>query len=157
MLLLIRNVMFGASNDTSLLDTLDGLVYTNTREHRVRRETFPIAAPSGVSADGSDGRTKLDVNALLAVLDAHVGYYLDRNLVERVESAVIAPARRAGCRRTWMLGISLGGLGALLCARAIPEVERVILLAPSALKKPRPKLSKGGVGRGKEPAVVISE
>ena len=72
MLLLIRNVMFGASNDTSLLDTLDGLVYTNTREHRVRRETFPIAAPSGVSADGSDGRTKLDVNALLAVLDTHV-------------------------------------------------------------------------------------
>ena len=66
----------------------------------------------------------------VAVPDAHVGYYLDRNLVERVESAVVASARREGCRRIWVLGISLGGLGALLCARAIPEVERVILLAP---------------------------
>jgi hypothetical protein len=66
----------------------------------------------------------------VALLDAHVGYYLDRNLVEHVESRVVAPARREGCRRIWMLGISLGGLGALLCARAIADVERVILLAP---------------------------
>lgn len=72
MFLLVCNVVLGASNDTSFLNTLDGFVDSNTGEHGVRREALPVAAACGMSADGSNGGTKLDVDALLAVLDTHV-------------------------------------------------------------------------------------
>jgi hypothetical protein len=72
MFLLVGDVVFGASDDTSFLNTLDCLVHSNTGEHWIGREALPVAATSGVSADGSNGRTKLDVDALLAVLDTHV-------------------------------------------------------------------------------------
>ena len=72
MLLLVGKVMLGASNDTSFLNTLDCLVYCDTREHWVRREAFPVATTGGVSADRTNGRAKLDIDALLAMFDAHV-------------------------------------------------------------------------------------
>jgi pimeloyl-ACP methyl ester carboxylesterase len=62
---------------------------------------------------------------------AGAGFYLDGDIIERLEADVIAPALALGYRRLWFLGISLGGLGALLYARAHPgAVEGIILLAP---------------------------
>jgi pimeloyl-ACP methyl ester carboxylesterase len=62
---------------------------------------------------------------------AAADFYLDGNVVERLVADVVAPALARGYRRLWFLGISLGGLGALLYARAHPgAVEGVILLAP---------------------------
>ena len=72
MFLLVGDVVLGASNDTRFLNTLDCLVDSNTGEYWVGREAFPVAATSGVSANGSNGRAKLDVDALVAVLRAHV-------------------------------------------------------------------------------------
>lgn len=72
MFLLVADVVLGASNDTSLLDTLDSLVHTNAREDGVGREALPVAAASRVSANGSNGRTKLYIDTLLAVLNTHV-------------------------------------------------------------------------------------
>jgi pimeloyl-ACP methyl ester carboxylesterase len=67
----------------------------------------------------------------VAAADAHMGYYLGHNVVERLEEDVIAPARAANHRRIWLMGISLGGLGALSYARAhAGAIEGVILLAP---------------------------
>jgi pimeloyl-ACP methyl ester carboxylesterase len=67
----------------------------------------------------------------VAAANAHLGYYLGHNVVERLEEDVIAPARTAGHRRIWLMGVSLGGLGALNHARAHPgAIEGVILLAP---------------------------
>ncbi|HYH42730.1 MAG TPA: alpha/beta hydrolase, partial [Burkholderiales bacterium] len=64
-------------------------------------------------------------------VDAHLGYYLERNLVGHLTSEIIAPARARGCREIWLLGISLGGMGALIHARERgAEVEGVIVLAP---------------------------
>lgn len=64
-------------------------------------------------------------------VDAHLGYYMRRSLLERLHEDVIAPARAAGYENIWLLGISMGGLGSLLYASEHPdEVAGVILLAP---------------------------
>jgi pimeloyl-ACP methyl ester carboxylesterase len=63
--------------------------------------------------------------------DAGIDFYLDGVIAERLQADVVAPALARGYRRLWFLGISLGGLGALLYARAHPgAVEGVVLLAP---------------------------
>jgi len=49
-LLLVSNEVLRASNDTSILDTVDVLSDSDTREDWVRRETFPIAATLGTAA-----------------------------------------------------------------------------------------------------------
>jgi len=67
----------------------------------------------------------------VAAVDAHLGYYLDRSVVERLRQDVVSPARLQGYRRIWLLGISLGGLGSTLYLREHPdEIEGVVLLAP---------------------------
>ena len=47
------------------------------------------------------------------IADAHLGYFSDRSVLERLRVDVIGPARRQGYRRIWLVGISLGGFGAL--------------------------------------------
>lgn len=56
--------------------------------------------------------------------------YLDDNVAARLERDVIAALRASGVS-TWLMGISLGGLGALSYAREHGgSVEGVVLLAP---------------------------
>lgn len=67
---------------------------------------------------------------LLAV-DAHWGYYEARSIVDRLHEDVIEPARRGGYAQIWLVGISLGGFGALLYVDRFPnEIEGIVLLAP---------------------------
>lgn len=57
--------------------------------------------------------------------------YLDGDVGARLHRAVIAPALERGYKRLWLLGISLGGMGAMLYARAHKaRVDGIILLAP---------------------------
>jgi pimeloyl-ACP methyl ester carboxylesterase len=75
----------------------------------------------------SDVSRDFDVIAV----DAHFGYYRERNLVPRLHQDIIAPARAAGYRQIWLLGISMGGFGSLLYASQYPdEIAGVILLSP---------------------------
>lgn len=70
-----------------------------------------------------------DVDVILA--DAHSGYYFERTAEERLWSDIVAPARAAGYARVWLVGISMGGLGALWTASMHPgEVDGVVVLAP---------------------------
>lgn len=63
--------------------------------------------------------------------DAHFGYYAERSMVGRLHEDVVLPARDRGYRRIWILGVSMGGLGASLYSRAHPdEIDGLILLAP---------------------------
>jgi pimeloyl-ACP methyl ester carboxylesterase len=72
-------------------------------------------------------RPSLDVVAV----DATFGYYIHRNLPERVRTDVVEPARAHGYRSVWVAGISMGGLGAALFAEKNPgAVQGVLLLAP---------------------------
>lgn len=69
---------------------------------------------------------KLD---LLAV-DAHLGYYRNGTVVERLYREVVAPARQR-YRQVWLAGISLGGAGAVMFAAEHPqEVDGLLLMAP---------------------------
>ena len=61
------------------------------------------------------------LDADITLLDAHVGYYNERQIVNRLHSEVIAPARAQGYERIWLVGISLGGLGSLLYSQAHPQ------------------------------------
>jgi pimeloyl-ACP methyl ester carboxylesterase len=67
--------------------------------------------------------------ALFVATDAHLGYYLDKSLPERIEQDVLQqfPDRD----RLTLLGVSMGGMGASLIASMHTEkVDRVILFAP---------------------------
>ena len=60
-----------------------------------------------------------------------LGLYLDGGIAEALHRAVVEPARAQGYTRIWLLGISLGGMGALLHASAYAgQVEGLVLLAP---------------------------
>ena len=61
------------------------------------------------------------LDADITLLDAHVGYYNERQIVNRLHNEVIAPARAQGYERIWLVGISLGGLGSLLYSQAHPQ------------------------------------
>lgn len=64
-------------------------------------------------------------------LDTHVDLYLERADIERVLHRTLDEVRVQGYRRIWLLGISLGGSGAMICAtQRRAEIEGIILLAP---------------------------
>jgi pimeloyl-ACP methyl ester carboxylesterase len=64
-------------------------------------------------------------------VDATIGYYLDGSVAGRLQREIIEPARRRGYREIWLVGVSMGGLGAFFHERKYPgEVTGMILLAP---------------------------
>jgi S-formylglutathione hydrolase FrmB len=73
---------------------------------------------------------KRGITADMAVVDAHYGYYANRSILDRLHHDVIQPAREARSAIS-LVGISLGGLGALLYAgRYANTIDRVVALAP---------------------------
>ncbi len=71
----------------------------------------------------------LPVDAI--ALNAHSDYYLERRIIERLLHAALDAVKAQGYRRIWLMGISLGGLGSMLCAtQRTADIEGVLLLAP---------------------------
>jgi pimeloyl-ACP methyl ester carboxylesterase len=65
------------------------------------------------------------------VVDAHLGYYIKRTLGERVYEDVLVPYREKGYRHFILVGISLGGVGALRLNEERPEmIAGTVLIAP---------------------------
>ena len=64
--------------------------------------------------------------------NAHFAYYRDFSVVERIHDDLVRPALQANQKlKIWLVGISMGGLGAAVYAMEHPElVEGVVLLAP---------------------------
>ncbi|MCB2215234.1 alpha/beta fold hydrolase [Desulfofustis glycolicus] len=63
--------------------------------------------------------------------NAHFGYYMGETLIPRLKEDVIGPARRDGYEQFWLVGVSMGGLGALLYAREHPDdVSGVCVISP---------------------------
>jgi len=64
-------------------------------------------------------------------LDAAADLYLNRAEIERQLHDTLDAARAHGYGRIWLLGISLGGTGAMICAtQRSSEIEGIFLLAP---------------------------
>jgi pimeloyl-ACP methyl ester carboxylesterase len=71
------------------------------------------------------------VRADTMTVDAHLGYYFKRTVLERLQVDVLQPARSRGYRRIVLVGVSLGGLGALLNERDhAGSVDALVLLGP---------------------------
>lgn len=70
----------------------------------------------------------LDVDTIAA--NATLGYYAKQTLVDRVRTDILEPARAKGYAQIWIAGISMGGLGALLTAKAEKDITGVVLIAP---------------------------
>ena len=67
----------------------------------------------------------------VVTVEAHLGYYLERSFSKHLTHDIITPARARNYDRIWLMGISLGGMGALIYAREHPaDIGGVILLAP---------------------------
>lgn len=83
------------------------------------REGFQkIAADAGLDAD-------------TIAVDAHLGYYRKRTATIRIKEDVIDPAHAAGYTRIVLVGISMGGLGAVLYAKQQPQdIAAIVLIAP---------------------------
>ena len=71
------------------------------------------------------------IQADMMAVEAHMGYYLERNLPEKLYRDVITPARLRGYRQIWLVGISLGGFGALWYDIEHPgDLAGIAILAP---------------------------
>lgn len=72
------------------------------------------------------------VKADAVLVDAHLGYYYRKTVIERLRADVLQPARAHGYRRIVLVGISLGGLGSMLNERDNPgAVDALVLLGPN--------------------------
>lgn len=85
-----------------------------------------------------------------------IGFYMEGRAQRRLQDEVIAPARGRGYGEIWLVGASLGGLGALLHESSYPNgVDGMVLLAPYLGEKPllQQIAAAGGVARWQPPAV----
>jgi hypothetical protein len=72
-----------------------------------------------------------DFHADIQLVDAHRGYYSERQILQRIDDEIVKPARANGYLHIWFVGISLGGYGTLLYARHQPgAVDGFLILAP---------------------------
>jgi pimeloyl-ACP methyl ester carboxylesterase len=64
-------------------------------------------------------------------VEAYEEYYRNRTIFMRLREDVISPAIKQGYRKIWLVGISMGGLGALLYDSEYPgDLRGIIALAP---------------------------
>ncbi len=68
------------------------------------------------------------VDAELVAPDSHIGYFLQDTVVQRLAADVVAPLRARGHDRVWLVGISMGGTGALAYAQRHPDEFRNLLV-----------------------------
>lgn len=74
-----------------------------------------------------DALTARGIDAELVLIDAHYGYYMDGSIVERISRDFL----RSEAPPTWIVGISLGGFGALATAAEHGErIAGVVALSP---------------------------
>lgn len=64
-------------------------------------------------------------------VDLTFPYYEQRIATLRLHEDIIAPARKAGYRRIWLVGVSMGGLGAIFYDHDYPgEISGIVAIAP---------------------------
>ena len=82
------------------------------------RQGFIDALPAGSPVD-------------TVTVDLTFPYYTGRIATRRLHDDIVAPARARGYRRVWLVGCSMGGLGAIMYAHEYPgEVSGIVALAP---------------------------
>ena len=60
-----------------------------------------------------------------------LAYYMEGRMPQRLHEEIILPARERGYKEIWLVGASMGGMGALMYDRQYPgDVTGLVLLAP---------------------------
>lgn len=78
-----------------------------------------------------DALRQRGIGGRVVIPDAHFGYYESRSVDRRILDDVILPARNAGVREIWLVGVSMGALGSLIFAEQHRDiVQRVFLIGP---------------------------
>ncbi|MBI5055450.1 MAG: alpha/beta fold hydrolase [Nitrospirae bacterium] len=71
------------------------------------------------------------LNVDMAEADAYEAYYQDGSIGVRLREDIIGPAKAKGYKHIWLVGISMGGTGALLYASKYPDdISGVIAFSP---------------------------
>jgi pimeloyl-ACP methyl ester carboxylesterase len=71
------------------------------------------------------------IKADMIGVEAHLGYYEQKQFLPRLKADVIAPAKRQGYANIWLVGISLGGFGAIWYDIENPgDLTGIVVLAP---------------------------
>jgi pimeloyl-ACP methyl ester carboxylesterase len=71
------------------------------------------------------------LHADIRLVDAHIGYYNNQQIVQRLQDEIVTPARAKGYSQIWFAGISLGGYGTLLYSMARPDgINGFFIMAP---------------------------
>jgi pimeloyl-ACP methyl ester carboxylesterase len=72
-----------------------------------------------------------NVAADVTIAEAHFGYYAEHSIVDRLDEDLVAPALERGYSKVWLVGISLGALGALAYGAAHADrIAGIILVSP---------------------------
>lgn len=70
-------------------------------------------------------------DARLVAADLHLGYYRKRLSARRLHEDIISPARLHGVRVVRVVGVSMGGMGALIHDLEYPDdIDEIYLLSP---------------------------
>ena len=104
----------------------------------VRPDTLVVMLPGAASRPEefeSEGLVRAmrerGVAADVLLVDAHMGYYRNRSVIDRLRADVIAPALAQGYRHVWLVGISLGGFGAMIYTAQQPQgIAGLVAIAP---------------------------
>lgn len=92
----------------------------------IRDKAAVFAEEGFVSAVRASG-----IKADMIGVEAHLGYYVKKEFLPRLKEDVIAPARRLGYTNIWLVGISLGGFGAIWYDIENPgDLTGIVILAP---------------------------
>jgi pimeloyl-ACP methyl ester carboxylesterase len=105
-----------ATKATTLIVMLPG---SFSRPEEFQREGFVQAV--------RERRIAADVR----LVDAHLGYYSDKSIIDRIQADIVAPARAQGYTQIWLVGISAGAFGALIHTEAQPAgITGIVALGP---------------------------
>jgi len=86
-----------------------------------------VFAEQGIVEDIFQQRLPFD----LVAPDAHFGYYRNETLSRRLQEDIILPAKQQGYEQIWLVGVSMGGLGALIHAGESPaQIDGILLINP---------------------------
>jgi pimeloyl-ACP methyl ester carboxylesterase len=116
---------------------LDVLTYESAGESTANQRLFVFMRGMGGShrsfeqeglvADVRERELPFD----MAAPNAHLWYYINRTLIQRLKTDVIDPARQKGYQEIWLIGFSMGGLGSMLYLKEHPEdITGICLIAP---------------------------
>jgi pimeloyl-ACP methyl ester carboxylesterase len=92
----------------------------------IRDKSAVFAEEGFVSAARASG-----IQADMIGVDAHIGYYLEKQFIRRLKEDVIDPAKLQGYRNIWLVGISLGGFGSIWYDLENPgDLAGIVALSP---------------------------